>query len=199
MDYDKLPHTTRNKIILASRELFYEVGYEAYSVKDILERAGVSRGTFYHYFHSKDDVMANWVLLYDDEYRQWYEHADRSLDALELLKQYNLFILRQQERMDFALKKKMYSAQALSRGDSHFYATHRMFYKVSREIASAGQEAGLITQKFSAHEISSMFSIVQRGIIYDWCVANGAYSLEDSGSRTMDVFLEGLRARPSDT
>jgi AcrR family transcriptional regulator len=38
--------------------MFSTVGYDATSVTDILEAAGVSRGAIYHHFRSKEDVFA---------------------------------------------------------------------------------------------------------------------------------------------
>ncbi|MDR1189600.1 MAG: TetR/AcrR family transcriptional regulator [Bifidobacteriaceae bacterium] len=43
-------------ILEAAEALFLEKGYDA-SVSDILEKAGMGRGTFYHYFKSKEDVL----------------------------------------------------------------------------------------------------------------------------------------------
>lgn len=44
---------TRAALIGAARRLFAERGYEAVSTKEILERAGVSRGALYHHFEGK--------------------------------------------------------------------------------------------------------------------------------------------------
>ncbi|MDR1117900.1 MAG: TetR/AcrR family transcriptional regulator, partial [Bifidobacteriaceae bacterium] len=44
-------------ILDAAEGLFVEKGYEAASVGDILAAVGMGRGTFYHYFRSKEDVL----------------------------------------------------------------------------------------------------------------------------------------------
>jgi AcrR family transcriptional regulator len=49
---------TRRKIVSAARELVVERGYEAVSVKEVLERAGVSRGGLYHHFGGRTELMA---------------------------------------------------------------------------------------------------------------------------------------------
>jgi len=41
----------------AACELFLEQGYDATSVADITQRAGVSRSSFFNYFSSKSDVL----------------------------------------------------------------------------------------------------------------------------------------------
>jgi AcrR family transcriptional regulator len=40
-----------------ARQLFFEKGYEKTSVNDIIEKVGVAKGTFYHYFKSKEDLL----------------------------------------------------------------------------------------------------------------------------------------------
>lgn len=48
---------TRAALLEAAWSLFAEVGYEAGSVNGIIERAGLSKGTFYHWFSSKEDLL----------------------------------------------------------------------------------------------------------------------------------------------
>lgn len=49
--------TTRERLIEAAFALFEERGYEATTVDDVAERAGVGRTTFFRAFRSKDDVI----------------------------------------------------------------------------------------------------------------------------------------------
>jgi AcrR family transcriptional regulator len=48
---------TRNKLLAVAREVFEADGYDGASVSRIVEAAQVSRGTFYLYFDSKEDVF----------------------------------------------------------------------------------------------------------------------------------------------
>jgi AcrR family transcriptional regulator len=47
---------TRAKLLAAARDVFFELGYAATTVADIVARAGIGRATFYLYFVSKQDV-----------------------------------------------------------------------------------------------------------------------------------------------
>ena len=40
-----------------SQSLFFSKGYEQTSVRDIIDRVGVAKGTFYHYFRTKVDLL----------------------------------------------------------------------------------------------------------------------------------------------
>ena len=48
----------RGQLIDAALELFSERGVEATRVSDIAEAAGVAQGLLYHYFRSKDELLA---------------------------------------------------------------------------------------------------------------------------------------------
>lgn len=47
----------KNEIIDTAERLFAQKGYEQCSVNDILSEIGIAKGTFYHYFKSKEEVL----------------------------------------------------------------------------------------------------------------------------------------------
>jgi TetR/AcrR family transcriptional regulator, transcriptional repressor for nem operon len=57
---------TRRRLIEAARELFYLQGYEATSVAEILEKAGVHSGSLYHHFGSKERLLVEVLDKYKD-------------------------------------------------------------------------------------------------------------------------------------
>lgn len=50
--------TNRDKMIATADELIYQKGFFSTSFGDIAEAAGVSKGNFYHYFRSKEEMLA---------------------------------------------------------------------------------------------------------------------------------------------
>lgn len=48
---------TRQAIIDAGVALFHDRGYHATSVRDLVERAGITKGAFYHHFDSKETLL----------------------------------------------------------------------------------------------------------------------------------------------
>jgi AcrR family transcriptional regulator len=54
---DRKRQLVRDEIARVAWELFDRVGYEAATVDDIAERAGISRRTFFRYYSSKEDVV----------------------------------------------------------------------------------------------------------------------------------------------
>lgn len=49
--------TTKERIIDAADDLFYQKGYEFTSFADIADEVNISRGNFYHHFKTKDDIL----------------------------------------------------------------------------------------------------------------------------------------------
>lgn len=47
----------RNEIIDIAQALFLSKGYENTSIQDVLDGAGIAKGTFYHYFSSKLELL----------------------------------------------------------------------------------------------------------------------------------------------
>ena len=57
----KNPDVRRNEIIDVAQGLFLSKGYENTSVQDVLDGAGIAKGTFYHYFSSKLELLDSLV------------------------------------------------------------------------------------------------------------------------------------------
>ena len=52
----KKPEVRKQELIEIAAKLFAEKGYEAVSVRDILDVVGGAPGMFYYYFKSKQDI-----------------------------------------------------------------------------------------------------------------------------------------------
>ena len=51
----------KKKIFLAAKNILKKDGYDALSIKNICEEAGVSNGSFYHHFKTKDDLLSYYI------------------------------------------------------------------------------------------------------------------------------------------
>lgn len=51
------PNFRRREILDAALDLFSTLGYENTSINDIIKKVGVTKGSFYHHFASKDDIV----------------------------------------------------------------------------------------------------------------------------------------------
>jgi AcrR family transcriptional regulator len=56
-------HTARrNQLLETASTLFMEEGYETASIQQIIDRVGIAKGTFYHYFSSKEDLLNELII-----------------------------------------------------------------------------------------------------------------------------------------
>jgi AcrR family transcriptional regulator len=58
---------TRSRLLEAAKEIFEEDGFLNARISDIAERAGLSHGSFYHYFESKEQVFREVAAAVDEE------------------------------------------------------------------------------------------------------------------------------------
>ena len=47
----------KNEILDTAEKLFYQQGYEKVSIANIIDTIGIAKGTFYHYFKSKEELL----------------------------------------------------------------------------------------------------------------------------------------------
>ena len=57
----------KNEILDAADELFAKKGFDGTSTNDILEKVGIARGTLYHHFKSKEEIMDALIDRYSDQ------------------------------------------------------------------------------------------------------------------------------------
>lgn len=75
----------RNEILDAADELFAQKGFDGTSTNEILEKVGIARGTLYHHFKSKEDIMDALIERYSVRLLGAAQNAaaDRSIPVVE--------------------------------------------------------------------------------------------------------------------
>src|SRR5262245_29364814 len=68
----------REQFMTAAAQLIHDEGFQGLTVEEIVERAGLSIGTFYLYFESKDDLFVNLVIEYTNRLTARLETAANS-------------------------------------------------------------------------------------------------------------------------
>lgn len=76
----------RDAIHAAAIEIFAERGFDETTVEEISLAAGVSRRTFFRYFASKDDLLAQTAMSYGATLRNAIDACPRDLSALEVIR-----------------------------------------------------------------------------------------------------------------
>ena len=192
----KNTRNTRGKIVNAAWKLFYEQGYENTTVEDIIFESETSKGTFYHYFEGKDALLGTLSTLFDEKYEALTQTMDRSANAIDILAWLNRELFAMVDNsVPMELLAGLLSTQLTTRGEKHLLDRNRFYFRLLREIILAGQEKGEIRADMSVNEISKAYALMERALMYDWCLCGGEYSLSKYSQSVMGLFLEGYRVK----
>ena len=185
---------TKSRIIQSAWSLFYELGYDATTVDEIIARSGTSRGSFYHYFEGKEALLGTLSALFDEKYALLEGQIDPGMDAFDKL----LFLNRELFRMiensvPLDLLAQLYAAQLTGRGERSLLDRNRIYYRLLRRIVLEGQDKGELTDSVSVNDIVKVYAMCERSLLYDWCICDGEYSLSRYAGLMMPKFMASYR------
>ena len=187
---------TKSKIVSAAWRLFYENGYDDTTIEEIIFESGTSKGSFYHYFDSKDALLGSLAYLFDEKYEELEENLTPGQNTVETLLMLNRELFAMVENtIDLELIKKLYSTQLVTKSEKQLLDQNRVYYKLLRKLAVAGQASGELTKNMSAGDIVRYYAFCERALIYDWCLSEGSYSLMHYGQTMLPRFLDSFRVK----
>lgn len=189
----KKSRNTKGKIVSAAWKLFYQQGYDETTIEEIVEESGTSRGSFYHYFEGKDALLSSLSYLFDDKYAELEKTMDPGLPVIDKLLFMNqeLFLMIE-NTVSVELLSRLFATQLTTTGERHLMNTNRTYYKLLRQVTVAGKEQGLFKDELSINDITRAYAMFERGLMYEWCISNGNYSLCQHAATIMPLFLKGL-------
>jgi len=183
---------TKKRIYKTAMELIKTKGFENLTIQDINEHAGVSVGTFYHYYKSKEDVFFE---LYRNADEYFEEQVLPSMYAEEMTSiERILLFFREYARfnIDNGIE---YVKQLYNTNNKFFISRDRYMLDLMYRIITEGQQAGELNSELNPEDMMEDLFIVSRGIIFDWCLHDGEYDLMDKMhihlKRHLSVFKSG--------
>ena len=189
----KNSRNTKSKIVSAAWKLFYEQGYDNTTIDEIVEASGTSRGSFYHYFEGKDALLSSLSYLFDEKYEELIDVMDPALPPVDKLIHLNqeLFLMIE-NTVSVELLCQLFSTQLITKGEKHLMDPGRTYYKLLRQIATEGLAGGTFRSDLSVGDITRAYAMFERGLMYDWCISSGSYSLCQYAKTMMPMFLDGF-------
>ena len=184
---------TKSRIVNAAWKLFYSYGYENTTIDDIVEASQTSKGSFYHYFDSKDALLGSLSYLFDEKYSELQERMDPGMDPVEKLLFMNqeLFLMIE-NTVSVSMLSRLFSAQLVAKGERHLLNPDRTYYKLLRQVAIEGKEKGVFRDSLTVNDITKAYAVYERAIMYDWCISSGNYSILQYSRSMLPLFLSGL-------
>lgn len=186
---------TKGKIVSAAWQLFYEQGYDNTTVEEIVDASGTSRGSFYHYFGGKAALLSSLSYLFDEKYDELAESMNPDLSPIEKLNLMNqeLFLMID-NTVSVDLLSQLFATQLITNGERHMMSPNRTYYKLLRQVISEGKQNGTFREEFSVNDIAKAYAMFERGLMYDWCISGGSYSLCQYSQSVLPLFLKSFCA-----
>ena len=190
----KRKNDTKKKIVSAAWRLFYEQGYDDTTVEEIIAESGTSKGSFYHYFEGKDALLSSLSFLFDEKYAELRPQLSEEVTSMEklLFLNHELFSVIE-NTVPLDLMARLFSTQLITRGERHLLDHNRLYYRLLRQIVTEGQERGELRSDLSVNEMTKLYAMCERALMYDWCICSGDYSLKAYGDQVMPMFLAQLQ------
>lgn len=168
---------TERAILAAATELSRERSFEKVSVREICQHAGITTGAFYHHFKSKDELLQRGFAsldLYMEKILRGHESDEPTKRLRLILSAYADFM----ENLGCELVSRYYS-QRLDCPNFQSIAPNRFtfqsLFSCIQEACSGCDPMPGYTPKWVADFLFRHF----RGVVIDWIINRGAYSLSD--------------------
>ena len=175
-------------------QLFYEKGYNGTTVDDIIELSGTSKGSFYYYFSTKDELLNTLSLILDEYYDELEQKMDPDMNSFSKLLYLNYEVhTMMEEKISIDLLASLYSTQLVSERESHLLDQNRNYYRLVNQIVEEGQKRGQIRTDAAASEVTRYYTMCERALVSDWCLNKGRYSLGQYSRECMPLMMEHFK------
>lgn len=184
---DRQAIATKKKIYDTGVSLLQQYGFDGVNVSQIAKKAGVSVGTFYHYYTSKLDLFMELYKTADAYYEEEIAQQAKALPYREKI----IFFFREYclltEKNGVELTRKIYVP-----GNTLFLGRTEGMHQVLLDIIQQEQEeetSDIKDVKKTPRETADDLFLIARGVIFDWALRNGAYDLQEKMEAMLRVYL----------
>ncbi|MGV3263493.1 TetR/AcrR family transcriptional regulator [Cytobacillus oceanisediminis] len=186
---------TKKRILKIALELFQEKGFSNVTVDEIIEKSQTSKGAFYNHFKSKHDIFFEKFQEVDQYYVQKLEPEFHLFNSAE--EKLGWFFFKQMEYIELNLGwdviRTIYEHELNVEAESFFLIPDRPLYQILGKLCDEGKRNGELRTDLSTEEMVDIFARTIRGILYDWGINKGAFSLQNEQRFLFDAVIRGLK------
>ncbi len=177
--------------------LFKQRGYSTVTINEICTACGISKGTFYYHFKTKEDLILNYYqVLSGDMLRIMPELLkdkpciEKVWSCLEYFIDNTISLgsdlLKNLIEIDMNEGCKVFSPYPKERSDGE-----RVFIDMELELIRQGQQAGEIRTNIPAEDLLWNFSAALMGIAMHWSSSGGKYDEKKQLKKLFDqIFIK---------
>ncbi len=185
----------RTNILECATELFYQRGYDAVGVQEIVDRAGTTKPTLYYYFKSKYGLLESIIDRFYTEFLERLKQAsvyqgDISETLYETCKEYLKLAIENKTLYLFTLSL-IYSARE---NDSYrairpyMIKTHEIIVKIFDEASEKLGNMNGRQQQFA----NGFEGIINFYLIYYFEIGEPEISIDEVGKNLVNQFMYGI-------
>ncbi|HPJ03097.1 MAG TPA: TetR/AcrR family transcriptional regulator [Candidatus Limiplasma sp.] len=179
---------THKRIYDTAFGLMTKKGFDRITIKDISKKAGVSIGTFYHYYKSKDEILHEVYKKADDYFKDSIANIQAE-STPEIIIEYFRYYARFSKQNTVGFTTHLYNIE-----NKFFLKKGRLMQTVLADILRKGQEAGEILTAKTPDELVDYLFLIARGIVFDWGLRDGQYDIEEKMTEIMTLQVQLLKA-----
>lgn len=177
---------TKEKIYQAGLTLLKEYGYQYITVNNICQLAEVSTGSFYHFFDSKDTLLAN---FFSEAYNTM-PAVERTFDdpieeIISGLCYYSEFC--QNQGLDFIRHFYTPYNKSMALDDN---SPKRPILKKTVEIIEKAIASGFLKEEVNPVQLANDLCTIEKGIIYEWCTSDGSFTIRDKTHAILSAYVK---------
>ena len=179
---------TKSRIYASAIELMEQRGFGNFTIEDISKKAGVSVGAFYHYFDSKNDILAEIFYRADDYFSQVINSFSKSSIPDQVIEYFDYYA-------KFNVASGVETTQQLFNPKIKFFIEEgRPMLDILQDLIRKGQQKNEIRGDIEAREMVRYLLVMARGIVFEWSLYDGNYDLEAKMHQYMEMLVATIKA-----
>ena len=182
---------TKAKIFRAAKHILQKHGYKALSIKNICEEAGVSNGSFYHHFKTKDDLLSYYIEEQPNinpDLLDIPKSADEVKSAIVYV-YLNYVHYCQELGVEFMANYYTPKNQSLN----PLIRTERPYPIVTvHNYLQKCISAGIISPNQDIEDITTDIRMIVIGNVFEWCLKEGNADFEGNMKRSLESYMNGV-------
>ena len=182
---------TKERIFRAARHILQKKGYEELSIKNICEEAGVSNGSFYHHFKTKDDLLSYYIEDQPSINPDLLDLPRDSREAKETIIYVYLNYVHYCQELGVEFMANYYTPKNQSLNP--LIRTERPYPIVTvHNYLDKYIQAGIVSPRLSLEDITTDIRMIVIGNVFEWCLKTGDADFEGNMKRSLQVYLDGI-------
>ena len=182
---------TKERIFRAARHILQKKGYEELSIKNICEEAGVSNGSFYHHFKTKDDLLSYYIEDQPSINPDLLDLPRDSREAKETIIYVYLNYVHYCQELGVEFMAIYYTPKNQSLNP--LIRTERPYPIVTvHNYLDKCIQAGIVSPRLSLEDITTDIRMIVIGNVFEWCLKTGDADFEGNMKRSLQVYLDGI-------